>query len=68
MSKESVYVLHLDASGKEVSEPVWCGYGRAGRREASRVAAFRKSDDLKHDTYSVIHVEGRAKRAPEVDA
>ena len=51
---QAIYVLRLKATGEEVGVPVFCGYGREGRKEAAKVVAFRLRDDVQNNTESIV--------------
>ena len=51
---QAIYVRRLKATGEEAGVPVFCGYGREGRKEAAKVIAFRLRDDVRNNTESIV--------------
>ena len=51
---QAIYVRRFGATGEEAGVPVYCGYGREGRKEAAKVIAFRLRDDIRHNTESIV--------------
>lgn len=50
---QAIYVRRFKA-GEETGVPVFCGYGREGRKEAAKVIAFRLRDDIRNSTESIV--------------
>ena len=51
---QAIYVRRFKATGEEAGVPVFCGYGREGRKEAAKVLAFRLRDDVQSSTESIV--------------
>ena len=51
---QAIYVRRLKPTGEEIGVPVFCGYGREGRKEAAKVVAFRLRDDVRSNTESIV--------------
>lgn len=50
----AIYVRRYKATGEEIGVPVFCGYGREGRKEAAKVIAFRLRDDIRNNAESIV--------------